>query len=170
MSLFEFDAKDKVTVSPEIKRIKIFQELLDGDNADNIAAFIFHSSDWKSPYQDMLEDEREKELRIDFLNGKKPTKKIIEACEKYKKLSETPSLTLLQSAKKGARSLQQYFEEADPSSSDNPGREAKDLMFNLQKVGELLNKFIEWEEMILKEKDKANTRKGVKMSKYNSTS
>jgi hypothetical protein len=166
MSLFQFEA-DRVIITADLQEIKVFSEIMKKKNSDAIISYIFHLCDWKSPYASYDEDERAEQLSKDFLEGKKPTKLIQEGVEKYKILSETPSLKLLNAARKGAKSLQTYFEEADPANAENPGREAKDLMVNLEKLGSLLNKFEEWEQMLLKEKDTNVIRKGVKLNKYN---
>lgn len=166
MSLFIFE-KDQILLTEDVRRIKVFSEVLERENNKTLLAFIFHSSDWSSYYADMPEQERIEQLKEDFLDGEEPDELVVEACKRYKQLSETSSSKLLNAARVGAYSLQHYFETIDPSASDNPGREAKDLMTNLSKVGELLNKFDEWESIIRKEQDKADVRKGVVLNKYN---
>jgi hypothetical protein len=166
MSLFQI-SEDNITLTKDIQKIQIFKDILEREDSDKVLAYIYHRCDWGSPYSDQLEEEREHNLKQDFLDGEEPDEQIEEACEKYKRLAETPSLKLLKAARRGAHSLREYFETIDPSMADNPGREAKDLMKNLKDVGDLLSKFDEWEELIKKEQDKAKTRKGVTLSKYN---
>jgi len=164
MGLFQRQ-QSEIKLTKDVKEIQIFRDILERDDADRVLAYIYHRCDWGSPYSDLMD--KEEELREDFLEGEEPDEQIEKACEKYRILSETHSLKLLKAARKGARSLQEYFETIDPAMSDNPGREAKDLMKNLKDVGDLLNKFDEWEDLIKKEQDKAKTRKGVQLSKYN---
>ena len=166
MSLFIFEG-DKVRVTKEIKAIDVFKKISEKENSDELFSFIYHIADWSSPYADLDEEEREERVKEEILEGEEPSELLLNAVERYRELTKTPSLRLLESARKGARSLRDYFEHIDPALADNPGREAKDLMNNLTKVGDLLNKFDEWEEIITKEKDKKKTRKGVQINKYN---
>lgn len=166
MGLFKKKA-DEIKLTKDVKEIKIFRKILERDDSDRILSYIYHRCDWNSPYADQVEEEREYNLKQDFLDGEEPDELVEKACEKYRYLSDTPSLKLLKAARKGAHSLREYFNEIDPANADNPGREAKDLMKNLKDVGDLLNKFDEWEDLIKKEQDKAKTRKGVQLSKYN---
>lgn len=167
MGLFRFE-RNKVIPTKELIVIKQFQEIADMEESDKYFSYIFHRCDWDSPYASSDDDIRLEKIKEEILDGEEPPEVVLEACNKYLKLQETPSSKLLNSAKKAARSLQEYFETADPSMSDNPGREAKDLMANLTKVGDLLNKFEEWDAIVKKERDKADTRRGVKLNKYNS--
>ena len=166
MALFRFE-RSKVIPTKELVEIKAFRKLNEMEDSDRLLSYVYHRCDWDSPYATTAENTRVEQLKEDLLDGEEPSELLLEACKKYIELQKTPSSELLDSAKIAARSLKNYFEEADPTTSDNPGREAKDLMANLTKVGDLLNKFEEWEAIVKKERDKADTRKGVKLNKYN---
>lgn len=167
MALFRFE-RNKVIPTKELIVIDAFKtiyEEFDDETSDKYFSYIFHRCDWDSPYAN--EDRRIEMIKDEILDGEEPPQVVLEACERYMRLQQTHSSELLESAKTAARSLQKYFEHADPQASENPGREAKDLMANLTKVGDLLNKFEEWENIVKKERDKADTRRGVKINKYN---
>lgn len=164
--LFTFE-RSKIQVTKELTEIKEFREINELENSDRLFAYIYHRCDWNSPYSDMAVSKKLDELKEDLLDGEEPSQLVLDACEKYLELQMTPSMELLQSAKTAARRLRHYFDTIDPTETENPGKEAKDLMMNLTKVGDVLNKFEEWEAIITKEQDKADTRRGVKRTKYN---
>lgn len=166
MGLFRFE-RNKVLLTKELVEIKEFREIDKREDADRLFAYIYHSCDWDSPYSNTPEEQKRQTLKEDFLDGEEPDEVVKRAIQKYRKLQMTPSMELLEAARKAARALKNYFEEIDPTMSENPGREAKDLMSNLSKVGDVLNKFEEWENILKKEQDRADTRRGVKRTKYN---
>ena len=165
MGLFELN-NDQITLSKEIQEIQLFKKLLKRENGSNIMAYIYHRCDFQSPYSSLLIEERKERVEEEVLEGDIDDE-IEKACELYRELSKTPALELLEAAREGANALISYFKNANPAAEEKPGKEAKDLMSNLTKVGDLLNKFQEWEDTIKKEQDKADTRKGVTLNKYN---
>lgn len=169
MSLFDFKG-NKVEVSRDIALIAVFRTILERKDSEAILSYIYHYCDWESPYQNIPEDERKQVLIKDFFDGKDSIlkdKDVIAAIEKYIELTETPSLKVLNSAKKAVHSLQEYFENCNPADSDDPGKEAKNLMSNLKSVGDIIQKMKDWEELIKQEKDQSTIRKGVELNVFN---
>ena len=166
MSIFEFTA-DKVVVTKDYQQIKEFKTLLEHKEAEKYISYVYHIVDYNSPYANYNYEKRKHEVNKDILGGKKPPDIVLEAIKKYKELSETDSIKLLNAARSGARKLQGYFEEIDPMASDDPGKVAKDLMAGLKDVGKLLDSLKDWEDKVMKEKESTTLRRGVKETKYN---
>jgi hypothetical protein len=164
MELFDVQP-DYVRITADIAEIKEFREIQKRDNSTRLLSYIYHMCEWSSPYAKY--PDRKKQLIKDFLDGEEPDEAVVAAVEKYQELSNTPQIELLQAARKGANALATYFREAEPSLSKNAGREAKDLMHNLEKVGALLSKFSEWEEQVKKEQASNAVRRGVKIGEFN---
>lgn len=168
MSLFEEQA-GKITLPAYLTEIKEFKDLLEDKKSQSYLSVVFHMCDWESIYAQHPEKEREEKLKNDFLDGKEFPKKVTVAIDKYKELNKTDSLLLLESARKAVQKLRQYFDEADPSLEDDPGKSAKDLMQNLKSVGAIIESLGKWEETIKKERDNSTIRKGVTINEFNST-
>lgn len=166
MSLFKFKA-DSIIVTKEISELKWFKKIAGHKNSATYFAYIFHLCDYKSPYAIFSEEEKQKKLKDELLDGKEPPKFVIEAIEAYKDLSKTDSIRLLEAARTGVRNLREYFETEDPNYSKDPGKAAKNLMSNLNNVGKILKSLEEWEEQVKKEQGKADTRKGVVLNEFN---
>jgi hypothetical protein len=90
--------------------------------------------------------------------------------DKYKELSDTHATKLLKSARLSVNKLENYFKTIDLTALDDNGKllyQAKDLLSNLSKVGEVIEGLDRLEELIQKQqaKDSPN-RAGVKTNKY----
>lgn len=166
MKLFEF-TQDEVIVNQDLLQIAVFQKLLNQKDYKQIFAYIYHLCDYSSPYAIYPEEVRQQMLLQDILNGKKPNKDIEIAITKYRELATTESLLLLESARNAVRKLRDYFDTVDFTMSEEPGKEAKDLMANLKSVGAIIQALKDWEEQIKKETNSSDTRKGVALTKYN---
>lgn len=166
MGLFELQPNE-IVLTADLKEVPEFKAILDGDNVQSRLAYIYHVNEWSSSYAKYPRAERIRQCNNDFNNGEDPDGPLQSAVDKYKELITTPSLELLEAAKKASKALQDYFDTADPAIDDNPGRAAKDLMANLEKVGTLIGKFKEWEEQIKKDQQESNVRRGVQITKYN---
>lgn len=166
MGLFEFTV-DKVIVTKELQEIAQFKKLLKGKDWENKIAYVYHMADYSSPYAVYPEEERKDKLREALLGGKAPSKELKDAIEVYKELSSTDAIKLLESARKATNTLRNYFENLTLDDAEDPGKEAKNLMSNLNAVGKLINSLKDWEEQVKKEKRSDQTRKGVRQTKYN---
>lgn len=166
MSLFNFHT-DHVTLTKEISGLKPFQKLLEREDSNQVLLYIYHLADWKSNYAKWDPEERREKLIEEVLDGEEPDEEVEEAVEFYKELNQTESLKLLEAARKGVYTLQEYFEQEDPMMEEKPGKAAKDLISNLEKVGNILKALNEWEEQIKQEQDQNEIRKGVELNEFN---
>lgn len=170
MSLFQFN-KSEIIVTKEIGSIKAFKYVLEHPNVNMFVSYIYHLCDYQSPYAIYSQDIRKSKVEADILGSKladKDEKILNDAIDMYKKLTTTDSLLLIESARRAVRKLQDYFDNIDLSASDDPGKDAKNLVSALQSVGKLIGNLDEWEEIIKKERSSDKTRKNVNLNKYNS--
>ena len=84
---------------------------------------------------------------------------------------DTPSILLLKSARNSVKKLERYFDDIDLTLLDDNGKpiySAKDLVANLAKVGDVVQGLSKLEELVKREEqEKASTRGGVEVNKYN---
>lgn len=170
-SLFKFH-NDNVEITAEIMVIKPFDQIANHKRSVDLAAYIYHMCDWQSPYATEIDEIRTQRIHQEILNPEEELSKDDQemlnlAIEKYINLSQTDATRLLNSARIGARKLQDYFENVEIHDQKSPGAEAKNLILNLEKVGNIIKKLDEWDEMIKKGKDTAQIRKGVEINKFN---
>ena len=131
-------------------------------------SFIYFFVDHRSSYAAYDDEERQEVLMKDL--GVKITPKLTAGVDKYKDLSDTHATRLLKSARLSVNKLENYFKTIDLTALDENGKlvyQAKDLLSNLSKVGEVIEGLDRLEELIQKQqaKDSPN-RAGVKTNKY----
>jgi hypothetical protein len=90
--------------------------------------------------------------------------------QKYRELSDTHAIKLLKSARSAVNKLEKYFKDIDLTAMDENGKllyQAKDLVANLSKIGEVIEGLDRLEELVQKQQAKDNpNRAGVKTNKY----
>ena len=131
-------------------------------------SFIYFFIDHRSSYAAYEEEERQEVLMNDL--GVKITPKLEAGILKYKALSETHAIRLLNSGRSSVAKLEKYFQTVDLTMVDENGKlmyQAKDLMANLSKIGEVIEGLDKLEELVQKQQAKDNpNRAGVKTNKY----
>jgi hypothetical protein len=89
---------------------------------------------------------------------------------KYKELSETHATKLLKAARISVTKLEKYFATIDLTEMDENGRliyQAKDLVANLSKMGDVVEGLDKLEELVKRQAEKDNpNRGGVVTNKY----
>jgi hypothetical protein len=156
-------AEGKVEPSPYALTIPEFTKL-----SINELSFIYFFVDHRSSYSAYEVSEREeiliKDLKVSI------TPKLKAAVDKYKELSETHAVKLLKSARISVTKLEKYFENIDLTEMDENGRliyQAKDLVANLSKMGDVVEGLDKLEELVKKQAEKDNpNRGGVVTNKY----
>jgi len=142
---------------PEFKTLKI----------DELSA-VYFLADHRSPYIVYAEDERLEKVQESIKVAASP--KIKAAILKYKELSETSAIKLLNAARESVVKLEKYFKEVDLTLTDDNGRpiyHAKDLIANLANMGKVVSGLDELEELVKKQQAKDNpNRGGVVVNKY----
>ena len=159
--------------------IQDFKILYDRDKSKDKAvaikelAYIYFYCDHNSPFAVYTADERNEEVVLSVFGDKskwKADSKVQTACDKYTKLKETSAVKLLKSATSSVSKLQKYFEDIDLTLMDDNGKpifNAKDLVMNLSKVGDVVSGLSKLEELVKKEEQKSSkVRGGVEINKY----
>ena len=131
-------------------------------------AFLYFYVDHRSSYAAYDEEERRDTLLSEL--KVKSTPKLHAGLAKYKELSETHASKLLKSARSAVNKLEKYFKDIDLTAMDENGKllyQAKDLVANLSKIGEVIEGLDRLEELVQKQQAKDNpNRGGVKTNKY----
>jgi hypothetical protein len=162
--------KDLLTVnnnvvipSPYALTIKEFEKL-----SVKELAFIYFFADHRSSYAAYDEEERRDKLLEEL--KVKSTPNLHAGLQKYRELADTHAIKLLKSARSAVNKLEKYFKDIDLTAMDENGKliyQAKDLVANLSKIGEVIEGLDRLEELVQKQQAKDNpNRGGVKTNKY----
>ena len=131
-------------------------------------AFIYFFADHRSSYAAYDEKERRDKLMEDLKVTSTPN--LHAGLQKYRELSDTHAIKLLKSARSAVNKLEAYFKDIDLTAMDENGKllyQAKDLVANLSKIGEVIEGLDRLEELVQKQQAKDNpNRAGVKTNKY----
>jgi hypothetical protein len=131
-------------------------------------AFVYFFADHRSSYAAYDEEERKTKLLEDL--KVKSTPNLHAGLQKYRELSDTHAIKLLKSARSAVNKLEKYFKDIDLTAMDENGKllyQAKDLVANLSKIGEVIEGLDRLEELVQKQQAKDNpNRAGVKTNKY----
>ena len=124
-------------------------------------AFIYFYVDHRSSYASYDEQERKDKL-IEELKIKS-TPQLHAGLQKYRELSDTHATKLLKSARSAVNKLEKYFKDIDLTAMDENGKllyQAKDLVANLSKIGEVIEGLDRLEELVQKQQAKDNPNRG----------
>jgi hypothetical protein len=153
----------KVIPSPYALTIPEFKSL----KLEELSAVYFFT-DHRSPYAVYPEEERWSKINESVKAALSPKTKA--AIDRYRLLSETSAVKLLNAARESVSKLERYFKEVDLTITDDNGRpiyHAKDLIANLANMGKVVSGLDELEELVKKQQQKDNpNRGGVVVNKY----
>jgi len=153
MSKF-FDVEDnKVTVNPQILKIKVFGDIWNKDKSKDKAkanaelSFIYFYTDFDSPYFSYDEKERLEQIKEYVLMDKTftITADIQKALDVYKELNISPAMKMLEAATSVVTKMEKYFKNVDFTEKDDAGKllydikEITDVITKLPKLTESLN-------------------------------
>ena len=131
-------------------------------------AFVYFFADHRSSYAAYDDEERKNKLLEDL--KVKSTPNLHAGLQKYRELADTHAIKLLKSARSAVNKLERYFKDIDLTAMDENGKllyQAKDLVANLSKIGEVIEGLDRLEELVQKQQAKDNpNRAGVKTNKY----
>lgn len=171
-----FDLKDnKPTITIEAIHIPEFRAIWEEDEspekvkASGALAYVYHMADYSSSYAQLERKERGKVLREDYIvDGWFPEHLIDAAIEKYKLLTETEMMRLVQSGLATCVKLRTYLDDIDFKERDTQGKPiyvAKDVVTTLKQIGALYTSLEELNEQVKKGKGaKRNIKRNVKPS------
>jgi hypothetical protein len=153
----------KVIPSPYAFTIPEFKVL----KLEELSAVYFFT-DHRSPYTVYPESERWEKINESIKVALSP--KIKAAIDKYRLLSETSAVKLLNAARESVSKLERYFKDVDLTLTDDNNRpiyHAKDLIANLSSMGKVVSGLDELEDLVKKQQQKDNpNRGGVVVNKY----
>lgn len=153
----------EVIISPESLAIPAFKAVWDSDKSkskskatDEIKYIAFLCDQMKSPYKDFPEYEKAAVIKADlFKNNKEwePSETVKWAIESYLKMTETPAIRLLRASKSAVDKLAVYLESVDFDKLDSNGKpySARDVVFNLGNIGNLVKSLAVLDEAVKRE-------------------
>lgn len=161
MSIFGF--KDgKVAIEPLNLTIPEFKEIYDRDNSKDKSiayielCYVYHMSDFKSPYNNYDAKDKDSKIRYDYIKDPKwnPDSLIITAISKYKEINETPSLKLLKDSRKAIEKVRNYLSTVDLDELDAKGNKVNkitELSKAISDIGKMIESLDKIEERVKKE-------------------
>ena len=150
---------NNVVVNPEVLTVPQFSTIWSKDktkdkvNAFKAFTYVYHMSDWNSPYANFPQKKREEVVKTDCMGDSlyTPTQEVIDAINKYKELQETPLQRLLQSAKNKVDDIATYMESTSID-DDN----IKIILDAFSKISTTISNFDKLQQAVQKEKEQAN--------------
>jgi len=152
----------EVIISPEGLAIPAFKSIWDADKSkskakatDEIKYVAFLCDHTKSPYKDFPEYDKEKVIKRDLFGDEnwQPDERVKSACKAYLDMVETPVTRLLRASKSAVDKLAIYLESVDFDKLDSNGKpySARDVVFNLGNIGNLVKSLNTLEEAAKRE-------------------
>tara|TARA_R110000765_G_scaffold391947_1_gene484972 strand:+ start:744 stop:1268 length:525 start_codon:yes stop_codon:yes gene_type:complete len=135
-------------------------------------AYVYYMCNHNSPFYVYDHGERDKQVKDALFKDSKwkPDPKLKACMDVYNELSETSAVKLLKAAKTSIAKLEKYLRFIDLTSLDDNGKPiytAKDLIYNLEKMGKVVEGLSKLEELVRKEEKVGNkNRGGVEVNKY----
>lgn len=161
----------EVIITAEALAIPAFKTIWDADKSkskgratDEIKYVAFLCDNAKSPYKDFPEYDKEKIIRKDVFGSDSYVidERVKSACEAYLKMTETPVTRLLKASKSAVDKLACYLESVDFDKLDSNGKpySARDVVFNLGNIGNLVKSLNLLEEAARREQSESNKVQG----------
>lgn len=160
MSIFAFK-EGKVAIEPlnltipELKIIFDRDKSKDKSKAYKDLNYIYHMSDFKSPYNNLDAIERKEQIIKDYYpDGFEEDIEINVAISKYIKLNTTPSMRLLMDARAGVEKIRNYYKEVDLNETDDNGKKVNrlsEISTSLANLGKMVDSIDKLEERVKKE-------------------
>tara|TARA_R100001163_G_C5046236_1_gene183530 strand:- start:222 stop:761 length:540 start_codon:yes stop_codon:yes gene_type:complete len=174
-----FDLKNgNIVLNPDSLAIPAFKKIWDKDKTKNKEkatreiSFVYFMCDYHSPYAVYPVHKKRDTIVKDFMRDEtwKESPEILEAVEAYTNFQETHTMRLMKAAKGAADKLAGYFEAVDFLKTDDNGKPiftAKDVAYNLEKVGSIVDSLDKLETRIKKEvKTESRVRGGGEIGMY----
>ena len=174
-----FDLKNgNVILNPESLVLPGFREIWKKDKTKGKAkatreiSYVYFMCDYNSPYAVYPNAKRKDVIIKDYMQEEdwEETKEIKEAIKRYVNFQETHTMRLMRAAKGASDKLAGYFENINFLDKDDNGKPihtAKDVAYNLEKVGNIVDSLDKLETRIKKEvKTESRVRGGGEIGMY----
>ena len=177
MSLFDLK-NGNIILNPDSIAIPCFHAIWKGDKtkgkekATKHISYVYFMCDYHSPYAVYPAQKKRDVVVRDFIADEdwKETPEILVAMKAYRDLQETHTMRLMRAAKGASDKLAGYFETIDFLKVDDNGKPiytAKDVAYNLEKVGNIVDSLDKLETRIKKEvKSDARVRGGGEIGMF----
>ena len=171
MELFDIKGT-KVTLNAQALMIPAFKKLWDRDlsndkdTAIKEISYVVFKLNYNSPYQAYKEEDRDKYLKKDFFTDKWiPDQLVKDALSKYKDFQNSPSLRMLEGSIVAAEELADWLLNvkdhlAERDRMGKPITTAKDIVNNLEKIGNVVKSLAVLKEQVEKEQLEKQIAKG----------
>jgi hypothetical protein len=150
-----------LAIRPETLTIKVFRDIYDRDkskNKDNAIkdfSYIYHTCDYNSPYSNYIEEEKIEKVIDEVITGKyKADKLVLEACERYKELLETPASKMLNVIKDKVNESIVFLSNLEIESD----KDVKLMQTMTKDFTTFMNSYKQLEDLVNKEKSGINDR------------
>lgn len=161
----------EVIITAEGLAIPAFKSIWDADKSkskgkatDEIRYVAFLCDHMKSPYKDFPEYDKEKVIKKDIFGDEnwQPDERVKSACEAYMAMHETSVTRLLRASKAAVDKLAVYLEGVDFDKLDSNGKpySARDVVFNLGNIGNLVKSLATLEEAARREQSETSKVQG----------
>jgi len=158
--------------SPSLSHTKPFDQIIERDDSEakrqaaKELAYIHYMVHWDSPYMSDPEDKRPQRVTRDIFGEDAewtPDDIVVAGLRKYEDLTQSEHIRLLKAARKAAEHLITHFENLQIGEP----KDAKDVITNLSKVGDVVEGIDKLKERIEKhESEKNANRAGAETNKY----
>jgi hypothetical protein len=153
MGLFNL-LNNQVVIDPSVLPIPEFKKLWDRDktkgkdSAFKELSYVYYVTDFNSPYSNIPEEKRSGIIRDDFMKDPKwkPDEAIEEAIVKYRMLTRTPTMFLVEAVKESAYKLADYLKNSEPDS-----KTTKTIMETVDKLGKFVASYSKLNEAVQRE-------------------
>lgn len=159
MKIFDL-INNQVVVSAEVLTVPQFSTIWNSDKSKNKDkafkefTYIYHLSDWNSPYANFPQHKKEETVKSDCIGDPKykPSKEVEEAIKAYKDIRETPLQRLLQAARNKVDDIATYL---DSTTIDDDN--IKSILDAFGKISTTIANFDKLQDAVNKEKGKDTT-------------
>ena len=155
--MFDINDKGQVIIKPELLTLEVFIKLKEKykNEFEKICAYIYFTTDFKSPYKKSFGEDELKYIVANDLGLKeyKDTTELQEATSYYKKMQQTKSIQLFEAAQKSVDEMIKYYRDF---SIDNYVGEKRDevigrVMNNMGKLASLISSLEETRKKVEQE-------------------
>lgn len=122
---------------PELK--KIWENAASMDIAHYKLCYIYHIADPKSPYSKLADEDREREVKKDFVKGFVIDKELKEAIEKYKELNTSVISRSFSSIKNAINAVNKYLDKTSKTMNDENIDKIRNAMKDMEKFAIVYN-------------------------------
>lgn len=177
MKLLELEGMTGVP-SPHLSTVYPFDKIIERDSSEDKRetarelAYIHFYVHHESPYAQYPKERRGRKVAKDVFEDEdwEPDELIQEGIDKYKELTQSEYIRLLNGARSAANKLIDYFDQLDLNETDKNDKlkySAKDVINNISKIGDVVEGMDKLKEQIKKHESRKNdNRAGVETNKY----